>query len=326
MTSNGGSVGAGELRELLDAVRAAERNIARAVLLAGRLASSGVSERVEGLPLELLLALACRLTGADRRMLVAAGEVLADMPDTARLFRDGALSWGQVRAITAAVRRLGAADRAALHRRVAASAQRYDGIDAYGPDQLVWAVGQAVDQLRDARAVERAEARRRESSFVSVQAALDGGMRVYGELDAVTAAPVLNALDAAAGAPLEDPVAHDVADEHEHAAWSGTARGRQYAGALQQVCADWLGGDTRRPARPSIVARVDLSQIHARSDGTVDLAVQARDRGCRFPGSADPLGHTDLHHMVHREHGGSLGAQPAAISPGDPPSLGARAP
>lgn len=352
---HGGSAGAGELRELVDAVRAAERDIARAVLLAGRLASSGVSERVEGLPLELLLGLACRMTGADRRMLVAAGETLAAMPATARLFREGAISWGQVRAITVAVRRLGADDRAELDQRVAASAERYEGIDAYDPDQLVWAVQQAVEQLRDARAVERAEARRRASSFVSVQAALDGGMRIYGELDAVSAAPVLTALDAAAGPPAEDADSKPDAEGHEPAAWSGTARGRQYADALQRVCTDWLGGDTRRPARPAIVARVDLSQIHARSDGTVDLAVrgdlprisaatlealaasadvravlfdgarplavtrkvkagtvpadtrfavQSRDRGCRFPGSIDPLGHTDVHHMVHREHGG----------------------
>ena len=34
------------------------------------------------------------------------------------------------------------------------------------------------------------------------------------------------------------------------------------------------------------------------------VAVQARDRGCRFPASADPAGHTDVHHLIHREDGG----------------------
>ncbi|MBA2529093.1 MAG: HNH endonuclease, partial [Euzebyales bacterium] len=33
------------------------------------------------------------------------------------------------------------------------------------------------------------------------------------------------------------------------------------------------------------------------------LAVHARDRGCRFPGSADPLAHCDLHH-IERQRGG----------------------
>jgi len=35
------------------------------------------------------------------------------------------------------------------------------------------------------------------------------------------------------------------------------------------------------------------------------IAVTARDRGCRLPGSADPVGHSDVHHLVHREHGGT---------------------
>ena len=361
LTAESTDIGAAALRQLLEDLRAAERHLAQAVLAAGRLASSGVSERVEGLPLELLLALACRLTGTDRRMIVAAGEALADMPATADLFRDGAISWGQVRAITAAVRRLGAADRAELDARIAASAERHGGIDAYDPDQLLWAVDQAVEQLRSSRAEERAEARRREASFVSVQAALDGGVRLYAELDAVRGATVLNALDAAAARPAEDTkAAADKGAEQRppstaSAPWSPTPRARQYADALEAVCAEWLGGDTTRPARPLLVAHVDLSQVQRRPDGTVELAVRgglprvtaatlealaasgdvravlfdgarplavtrkvradaipadtrfavrARDLGCRFPGSADPLAHTDVHHAVHREHGG----------------------
>lgn len=355
LTAETTDIGAAALRELLEDVRAAERHLARAVLAAGRLASSGVCERVEGLPLELLLALACRLTGTDRRMLVAAGEALADMPATAALFRDGAISWGQVRAITAAVRRLGAADRAELDARIAASAQRDGGIDAYDPDQLLWAVDQAVEQLHSARAEERAEARRREASFVSVQAALDGGVRLYAELDPVRGATVLNALDAAVARPDEPGSAHDDTPTEVLKGWSATPRARQYADALESVCADWLGGSAGRPARPLLVAHVDLSQVQRRPDGSVELAVRgglprvtaatlealaasgdvravlfdgarplavtrkvradaipadtrfavrARDLGCRFPGSADPLAHTDVHHAVHSEHGG----------------------
>ncbi len=82
------------MQELLSQVRVAERAIAKAVALAGQLAGSGVCERVEGLPLELLLGLRARMTGADRSVLLTAGEVLQAMPVTAGLFADGRLSWG----------------------------------------------------------------------------------------------------------------------------------------------------------------------------------------------------------------------------------------
>lgn len=364
VAAGGGDADAEALRGLLEDVRAAERHLARAVLTAGRLAGTGACERIEGLPLELLLALAARMTGADRRMLVAAGEVLADMPATARLFANGQLSWGQIRAVTAAVRRLGADGRAHLDARVAATAERFHGVDAYDPDQFLWAVDHAVDELRDQRAVERAETRRRHASFVAVQAGLDGGVKLYAELDAARGAPVLNALDAAAAQPTSHDHDRDGDDRdgdggdddaRPDGTWPSTSRARQYADALERVCADWLAGDTDRPARPLLVAHVDLSQLHQRPHGTVELAVRgdlprvtaatlealaasadvravvfdgarplaatgktradaipaatrlavrARDLACRFPGSTDPLAHTDLHHLTHREHGG----------------------
>jgi hypothetical protein len=34
------------------------------------------------------------------------------------------------------------------------------------------------------------------------------------------------------------------------------------------------------------------------------VAVAARDQGCRFPGSSDPIGHTDIHHIRERSQGG----------------------
>jgi len=347
-----------ELGLLLDDVRRAEHHLARAVVRAGRLASSGVSEKVEGLPLDLLLGVACRLTGADRRTLIAAGETLVDLPAVATLFTEGALSWGQVRAITTAARRVPVAQRGVLDARVAASAT-----DGFDPDDLVWAVQAAADDLRAPRTVERAESRRRESNFLSVQAGLDGGVRLYGELDAVTGAPILNALDAAAGPPTPDtdhPAVADVADAAgggggEQPGWTPSSRARQYATALAAIAADWLGGDTGRPARPLLIAHVQVSDLAGSAAGTVQvnvrgplprltarladglagdadiravvfdgarplavsdkltaasiptktrIAVSARDRGCRLPGSADPAGHSDVHHLVHREHGG----------------------
>ncbi len=364
-----------ELADLLTQVRLAEHHLARAVVLAGRLASSGVSEAVEGLPLDLLLGVACRLTGADRRTLIAAGEALADLPAVAALFVEGAVSWGQVRAITTGAKRLTTAQRNVLDAQVAASAT-----DSFDPDDLVWAARAAADDLRARRTVERAEQRRRDANFVSVQAALDGGVRLYGEFDAVTGAPILNALDAAAGPPT--PAAAQASgtvaggalaegdasggvgggdadtaanDDGQAPGWSAGPRSRQYATALAQIAADWLGGDSRRPARPLLIAHVQVADLTASAAGTVELnvrgplpritarladglaadadiravvfdgarplavsdkltarsiptktriAVQARDRGCRFPGSQDPVGHSDVHHLVHREHHG----------------------
>ncbi|HUH07104.1 MAG TPA: HNH endonuclease signature motif containing protein, partial [Egibacteraceae bacterium] len=137
--------------------------------------------------------------------------------------------------------------------------------------------------------------------------------------------------------------------------WSPPSRSRQYAAALADICAAWLGGGTGRPARPLFVVNVDLAQVQLNSDGTVALAVRgdlprisaaalerlvndadlkavlfdgarplaasrktrmrdipqatrtaiaARDRGCRFPGSPDPLAHTDIHHLKERSRGG----------------------
>ncbi|MGH3441026.1 MAG: hypothetical protein ACRDUY_03070, partial [Nitriliruptorales bacterium] len=87
-------------------VRGAERELARAVLLAAPLLRCGVCEKVEGMTLELWLADTCRLIKADRHTLLTASEVLQAMPVVAGLFADGQLSWGQVRNICRKAARL----------------------------------------------------------------------------------------------------------------------------------------------------------------------------------------------------------------------------
>jgi hypothetical protein len=182
-------------------------------------------------------------------------------------------------------------------------------------------------------------------------------MRIYGELDPLLSAAVNNALDAAAGRPPTATGSDSGGGEDGDGGprWTGTSKARQDAAALGRICADWLGGDTNRPARPLLVAHIDTNQASVTPSGTVHIgmrgplpriaaatldamacdagvravlfdgahplavtgkvnaagipddtrfAVAARDRGCRFPGSADPLGHTDVHHLVHRQHGG----------------------
>jgi hypothetical protein len=54
-------------------------------------------------------------------------------------------------------------------------------------------------------------------------------------------------------------------------------------------------------ARPLATAQ---KRQAARIPADVRFAVLARDRGCRFPGSRDPAGWTDIHHTIHQADGG----------------------
>ncbi|MFN2556827.1 MAG: hypothetical protein ABR592_08130 [Nitriliruptorales bacterium] len=72
--------GAGLLAELSDALRVMQRATAEAVDLAGKVQRAGVVEVIEGLPLELLLALEHRMVSSDARMLLEAGRVLERVP------------------------------------------------------------------------------------------------------------------------------------------------------------------------------------------------------------------------------------------------------
>jgi hypothetical protein len=289
-TREKGSRAAAELAALVSKLRAADRAIGEAVELAGRLVGTGACEAVEGLPLEHFVGLAARLTGGDARMLVTAGETLATMPTTLRLFRQGTLSWGQVRAIVAGCRRLRVELRREVDARVAATVAAYpEGVGSFDPDGLVWAVEDTIDELQPQR-TERAERRKVERTFFARQMDFDGGMRCYGEFDPVGAAVVNNAIDGGMGSRPPAGAGDPERDEHEpvdpddvaeaaggaggampQGSWTSTATGRKAAEALVGVCAEWLGGDSRRPARPLLVAHVDLSQVTAHPSGTVEL-------------------------------------------------------
>ncbi|MDP8927133.1 MAG: HNH endonuclease [Actinomycetota bacterium] len=334
--------GAGLLSELSEALNLMEQATAKAVDLVGRLQRAGVVEHLEGLPLDLFLALAHRLTSGDRRMLLEAARVLDRLPATRVLFSEQKLSWGQVRGIVARLRRLPLDDLAEIDARVEASLER---IDAYSPDELVWAVERAADELDGARRLERREQRGVAANFVAVQPCLDGAISLYAELDPVAGATVLNALDAAS-----EPPNGDVSEPGEP-----SSRAKQRAGGLQRICSDWFGGGTGRPARPALVVHVDLAQVTTTAAGLVEvaapgglptltaatverlnqdadlravlfdgarplavsaktraaqipgevrLAVAARDRGCRFPASTTPLQWSDCHHILPRKDDG----------------------
>jgi hypothetical protein len=224
-----------DLQALYRDLQAAERAIASAVRRAGTLASSGVAERVEAGSLDWAISMACRWTGADARTIVGAGEMLQHLPTVADHFARGLVSWGQVRRITFAARKLSIEQRAELDARFAAAADRYDGVDAYDPDHLCDAVDAAAEEVRGATALERSERAAARDGFLSIQGRTDGGSTGYWSADAVTSAVITNALQAAR------PVPAATADRKSGAP---TNQGRQQLEALAEVCSDYLLADT----------------------------------------------------------------------------------
>ena len=207
-----GAPGGRAVGELLEALSAADRWLARALRLAGELAGSGMVEAAEGLSVDGLLAAAAGMTGADRGMLQTAAQTLSVMPHTVAGFESGQLSWGQVRGIVARCKRRSRADRGEVDRRIGAWLAQGRGSD--DPEQLLWAVEAAVAAQRSAAERRRSERRRVEASFFAVQPGFEGACQVYGQLSAEHAAPLLAALDAAAGPPTpndtnDDRTRHD---------------------------------------------------------------------------------------------------------------------
>ena len=374
-----------DVTEFSAALATAQEALARAMVAAGRLAGSGVCERVEGMDLERFAGLAHGLTGRDARGVVAAGEVLRDAPVLAGLVAEGTLSASQVLAMRGSLQGLSRAQRQTVDERIGAQITEADGVAAFDPDGLVEAVERAADDCREHRSRRERDRRAQRANRVQVQQGLDGRVRLFGDYDAVAGAAIVNALDAAAGPPhaagdREDAgdgagerrggAAGDSADDAdageaanaETPRWvRPTARGGSLADALLEIAADYLGGSAcehacrQRPARPLVVVHVDLDQVTGHPDGRVELdlrgglprvsaatvealandgdvravlldgerplaatgkvdaarvpvatglAVRARDRGCRFPASRDPIGHADLHHLLEQARGG----------------------
>lgn len=218
-------------------------------------------EPIEGLPLDLYLAVEHRMTSGERWMLLAASEVLSVMPVSAGLFADGTLSWSQVRDLVARARRLPVASRRELDGMVAAS---LDVVDRLDPDQLRWAVDRACEDLEGRARKERAEDRDEGEDFVAVQLGLDGGSRLYGRLGPAATATTLGALDRRA------------AEDHPHAETKAQGRAR----ALIDLAAEDLAGGCCCPDHTDHPGDDDLDDTTVARDGhaaeTTDAAETAR--------------------------------------------------
>ena len=275
-----------DLDVLFASLKAADRALLDAVEAAGRLAGSGVCERIEGGPVEWAIGMVCRLTGSDRRMVVAAGETLAHLPTLRDLWAGGMVSWGQVRAIVMAVRKLPVAARVHIDERIAASVDAYRGIDAFDPDHLVDAVDQAAAEFRDPRNAERREEQSARANFVAVQQSFDGRVKGWFDYDPVAGAIVINGMDAAS--PLPQATA-------EHEPGQPTPRGKQYAEGLVEMASEYLAGNgglepqnaggeeaqprpgrKRRRARPLVIVHVDVADITRANGGILELNVRGR--------------------------------------------------
>lgn len=252
---SGGRGGTDALERLLAILRLQDRLAALTVDLADEVLGSQVCAEREGLDTEQVLRTVGRRTRTDARTLVSLAETLRAMPATAGLFREGRLSWGEVRAIGSEARRLNADDRRWLDQRVASDVDR---LEALGADGVVDAVQRAVSERRP-QDLRRRERRGHEGRFVNLSPFLDGsGGSIYGELDAEGLATVAEATEVAgrrAGCPADR-------DDGEAAGVAARGLGRRRADGLVHLADNYLaGGATDGPAKPQFVLLADAQVL-----------------------------------------------------------------
>jgi hypothetical protein len=196
---------------------------------------------------------------------------------------------------------------------------------------------EAVDRRSATGDAERSRDRRR----LHVSPALDGMVRVDGDLDPETGQVVITALRAVVTAASRD-------------AFDRSTTPQRRADALGEICRQWMDGADRPSIageRPHLTVTLDLETLERRAGRrcrlddagrlsaddarrvacdasvsrvitagrTVPLeigrrsalvpaalrrAVAVRDGGCRFPGCDRPPGWCDAHHVVHWAEGG----------------------
>jgi 5-methylcytosine-specific restriction endonuclease McrA len=215
-----------------------------------------------------------------------------------------------------------------------------DAACTLGPRQLRAAIGYWRDAVDRAAAIDEAE-RRRELRRLHVSPALDGMVRVDGDLDPETGQVVITALRAVMAAAGRDGS-------------DARTTPQRRADALGEICHQWMDGSNRPSVageRPHLTVTVDLETLERRAgrrcafddagraepedvrriacDASVTRvvtvppsspldvgrrtpvvpaalrrAVVVRDGGCRFPGCDRPPGWCDAHHVVHWADGG----------------------
>lgn len=213
------------------------------------------SERLAGLPLSDITAMSTRTVAGERRALTTATRALGRMPNLQEALRDGSVGWSQVRSILAAAARLSTEHRVELDAEFADRAR----IARFGADELTDAVWRAVEERLRGRADDD-RVRAVEARFLSLKPLEGGSLSLYGELDAESAAILLEAIEHASP-PLRD-ARHDVGADPigtPVAEVGGPSDGRP----------EDLPGDVPGDASPAAVTR---SLGHRRADALVRLA------------------------------------------------------
>ncbi|MEX0836643.1 MAG: DUF222 domain-containing protein, partial [Nitriliruptor sp.] len=258
-----------ELAAVTTALLEADRAIARAVALAGRIDGRRAAAE-EGMTVDGALQLHTGAARCDVSMVLTAGDVLATMPATAGLFASGVLSWGHVRALVSGVRRLDAAARTALDVYLGEHTGRLAAMD---PEARLWALDDAVAEFSPLREIEDRADQRIESEFLALQGRLDGSGSAYGEFGPESFATLTGALTAEADAPRAAPCPGDQDGPTEPA----PSRAQQLAAALIRLCVR-RPGDGRSggsaPVRFGVL--VDLDRLTDTCAGTITAGVRGR--------------------------------------------------
>jgi hypothetical protein len=215
-----------------------------------------------------------------------------------------------------------------------------DAATTLGPRELRGAIAYWREVV-DRRAALEDSQRRRELRRLHVSPALDGMVRVDGDLDPETGQVVITALRAVMTASRGDGS-------------DGRTVPQRRADALGEICFQWMDGSNRATIageRPHVTVTVDLETLERRIGRRCELdeagripaedarriacdasvsrvitvapsspveigrrtpvvpaalrrAVVVRDGGCRFPGCDRPPGWCDAHHVLHWADGG----------------------
>ena len=221
-----------------------------------------------------------RIPAAEARALLGVVDVLANLPISLTGLCEGWLSWGQVRAIARAARRVPVARLSDLDGRVQEwMADRAD----VEPDAIIADVWEWVDAAQPTR-LEREEAARDRDEFLTLMPRLFGGGSIYGEFGPVGFTTLAEALDAPLAPPPaapddlsdEDAVAeaYDTLDEQRRqphpSAWrparpptAGTLRA--VPGGRDGHCASTAAAGHHRPRQPPRPRRAHPAGCSTRS-------------------------------------------------------------
>jgi hypothetical protein len=250
------------------------------------------SERLAGLPLSDITAMSTRTVAGERRALTTATRALGRMPNLQEALREGVVGWSQVRSILAASSRLSGQHRAELDEAFADRAR----IGRFGADELTDAVWRAVDERTRERADED-RVRAVESRFLSLKPLDGGSLSLYGELDAESAAIVLEAIEGASP-PLRD-TRHDVGADPIGASVTAadltgcdgipapltSSLGHRRADALVRLAESYLAGHRPESGRPgahhTTRRRRSRPRIHVMTDLATLLGDDERARSGR---------------------------------------------